>query len=165
MKKIVFVLAIASVAFVSCKKGEDASSKINADNVTTQSEPSAVTNPVSNNGTTPDASAVSNKDGVPVATFKKAEHDFGTVKKGSKNETEFEITNTGNADLVIINASATCGCTVPDYPKTPIKPGDTAKIKVAFSANSAGAQSKTVTLTTNTANSTELLTIKANVEE
>jgi len=165
MKKIVFALAIASVAFVSCKKGEDASSKINADNVATPSEVSGVTTPTSTDASTTEVNAASNKDGVAVAEFNKSEHDFGTVKKGSKNETEFIVTNNGNADLVIINASATCGCTVPDYPKTPIKPGSSAPIKVAFSANSAGAQSKTVTLTTNTATGSELLTVKANVEE
>jgi len=163
MKKIIYVLTIASIAFVSCKKGEDASSKINSENVTS-SDSSVAEAAVSDSGMGNNTQEVS-KDGAPIATFKKAEHDFGTVKKGSKNETEFEVTNTGNADLVIINASASCGCTVPDYQKTPIKPGESSKIKVVFSANSPGMQSKTVTLTTNTSNSTELLTVSANVVE
>lgn len=159
MKKIVFTLALATIAFVSCKKNEDASSKINSENVTTQNE---VTTEANTNET---VSTETVQDGTPVASFDKTEHDFGTIKKGSRNETEFKISNTGNTDLVIINASASCGCTVPDYPKTPIKPGDSANIKVAFNASSTGNQSKTVTLTTNTATGTELLTIKANVEE
>lgn len=163
MKKIVYLLTIASVAFVSCKK-EDASSKINSENVTTQVANTVnAVEPVAETANT--TNSPSNKDGFPVATFDKVEHDFGDVKKGSRSETEFEITNTGVADLVIINASATCGCTVPDYQKTPIKPGETSKIKVAFSANSVGSQNKTVTLTTNTENSTELLRVKANVQE
>ena len=159
MKKIVFALTIASVAFVSCKKGEDASSKINSDSIAT--ETTAVPSETTENTTSTEVS----KDGTPVASFNKGEHDFGTIKKGTKNDTEFIVTNTGNADLVIINASASCGCTVPDYPKTPIKPGESAPIKVSFNANNPGAQSKTVTLTTNTATGSEIVTIKANVEE
>lgn len=167
MKKIVFALAIASVAFVSCKKNEDASSKINSENPTAQSEvaPEAQTNTVTQEGQVEQTPVASSKDGTAVANFNKKEHDFGTVKKGTKNETEFIITNNGDTDLVIINANASCGCTVPDYPKTPIKPGSSAPIKVAFNANSPGTQSKTVTLTTNTATGSELLTIKANVVE
>lgn len=162
MKKIVFALAIASIAFVSCKKGEDASSKINSESV----ENTSATEGAPQTETTATDNVVSDsKDGMPIATFNKTEQDFGNVKKGSRNETEFEVKNTGNADLVIINASASCGCTVPDYPKTPIKPGQSAPIKVAFNANSVGAQNKTVTLTTNTATGSELLTVKANVEE
>lgn len=166
MKKIVFALAIASVAFVSCKKGEDASSKINSENTVSQSE---VTSEAPVNNANPEGqtetSVAASKDGTPVAKFNKTEHDFGTIKKGTKNETEFIVTNNGNADLVIINASASCGCTVPDYPKTPIKPGSSAPIKVAFNANTPGIQNKNVTLTTNTATGSEILTVKANVEE
>jgi len=166
MKKIVFLLAIASVAFVSCKKGEDASSKINSENPATQNQVASETtvNTPTIEGQTGTPVAAS-KDGTPVAKFDKTEHDFGTIKKGTKNETEFIVTNNGNADLVIINASASCGCTVPDYPKKPIKPGDSAPIKVAFNANTAGAQNKNVTLTTNTATGSEILVVKANVEE
>ena len=166
MKKIVFALAIASVAFVSCKKSEDASSKISSENPATQNEvaPEASATTTTVDGQV-ETAVTASKDGTPVAKFNKTEHDFGTIKKGTKNETEFIVTNNGNADLVIINASASCGCTVPDYPKTPIKPGSSAPIKVAFNANTAGAQNKNVTLTTNTANGKEILTVKANVEE
>lgn len=68
-------------------------------------------------------------------------------------------------DLVIINASATCGCTVPEKPEAPIKPGETAKMKVVFSASALGLQSKNVTLTTNTEAGSEMLTVRANVIE
>ena len=95
----------------------------------------------------------------------KEEHDFGDLKKGEKAETEFTITNTGDADLVIIDARATCGCTVPQKPEQPIKPGQSDKIKVAFSATSVGMQNKQVTLTTNTEEGTKVLRIKANVTE
>ncbi len=99
---------------------------------------------------------------MPVITFDKSSHDFGTINEGDKVETDFTFTNTGNSDLIITNATGSCGCTVPDYPKnTPIAPGATGVIKVKFdSANKPNNQTKTVTLTTNTAQGREVLTIK-----
>ena len=79
-------------------------------------------------------------------------------------ETVFSFTNTGEADLVISNAKGSCGCTVPEYPKQPIAPGEKAYIKVSFSPKGKnGMQNKTVTLTTNTAKGMEMLTVKANI--
>lgn len=101
---------------------------------------------------------------LPVLAFDKTEHDFGVINEGDKVTTEFTVTNSGEADLVIINAQASCGCTVPDYKKEPIKPGESTPIKVTFDSNGKpGQQQKTITLTTNTANGKEICTIKANV--
>ncbi|KIX21776.1 hypothetical protein SY27_06705 [Flavobacterium sp. 316] len=101
---------------------------------------------------------------LPKVEFDKADHDFGTIKSGDKVSTEFIVKNIGESDLIISNAEATCGCTVPDYPKQPLKPGETAPIKVTFdSSGKSGQQSKTVTLTTNTESGKETFTIKANV--
>ncbi|MDY0090804.1 MAG: DUF1573 domain-containing protein [Flavobacteriaceae bacterium] len=100
----------------------------------------------------------------PVMIFDKKEHDFGNINDGDKVETTFTVSNAGEADLVITNASGTCGCTVPDYPKQPIKPGSTAKIKVSFdSSGKPGMQQKSVNITANTERGTDVLTIKANV--
>lgn len=142
MRKLVFFAATLSLAVVSCKK-EDASSKIENSAATENAE----------------------TKGFAVAKFDKTEHNFGDLKKGQKATTEFTITNTGTSDLVIVDAHASCGCTVPEYPKTPIKPGESAPIEVVFSANSVGMQNKTVTIKANTENTNELLTIKANVTE
>ena len=51
----------------------------------------------------------------PVITFKETEFDFGDIKQGEKVEHTFEFTNTGEADLLIITARASCGCTVPEF--------------------------------------------------
>ena len=103
---------------------------------------------------------------MPKVQLNKMEHDFGTITEGAVVETEFMVTNLGESDLIISNASASCGCTVPDYPKQPLKPGETAPIKVSFnSAGKSGMQNKTVTLTTNTENGKETFSIKANVEK
>ncbi|RTL13809.1 MAG: DUF1573 domain-containing protein [Flavobacteriaceae bacterium] len=92
-------------------------------------------------------------------------HDFGTITEGDVVETEFIVKNTGETDLIISDAKGSCGCTVPEPPKDPIKPGDSAPIKVSFdSKNKPGEQEKTVTLTTNTENGHETFKIKANVK-
>ena len=97
--------------------------------------------------------------------FDKTEHDFGNIMQGDKVETVFTFTNNGEADLVITSAKGSCGCTVPEYPKTPIKPGASDKIKVSFnSAGKNGNQQKTVTIATNSATGKETLTIKANIK-
>ncbi len=105
----------------------------------------------------------STKNEYPTIEFNKTVHDFGNVENGEAVFTEFELTNTGNADLIIINAFASCGCTVPEYQKTPIAPGEKSILKVRFQQSAQGQQQKTVTLVTNTQKGEELLTIKANV--
>ena len=79
-------------------------------------------------------------------------YDFGEVKDGEIVEVDFNFTNTGKSDLVIYDASASCGCTVPEYPQNiNIKPGQREKLKVRFdTSNKPGKQMKSVTLTTNT---------------
>lgn len=123
----------------------------------------AMTNPVQQ---TPESNQVTKPvDGkYPKVQLNKVEHDFGTIKSGEKVETVFMVTNIGAADLIILDAKGSCGCTVPNPPKEPIKPGNSAPINVTFdSTGKTGQQSKTVTLTTNTEAGTENFTIKANV--
>jgi hypothetical protein len=100
----------------------------------------------------------------PIVKLDKEVHDFGTINEGDKVETEFVVTNAGEVDLIISDAKGSCGCTVPEPPKEPIKPGASAPIKVTFDSNGKpGAQKKTVTLTTNTEKGYETFEIKANV--
>ena len=98
----------------------------------------------------------------PIMTFLTKEHDFGAIEQGDKVAVLFRFTNTGKANLVINNVFTSCGCTIPEYPKEPIKPGESSKIKVLFnSAGKHGLQLKTITITTNTANKSEKLVIKS----
>lgn len=65
--------------------------------------------------------------------FDKTSHDFGIfTESNSKVTCTFTFTNTGNQLLVIHQAIASCGCTVPEYPKEPIKPGESGKIVVTY---------------------------------
>jgi len=145
------IAGFSALGLVACNTKEDASSRIQ--------DGAVVEN------TAGDVASTATQTGFPVISFNETTHDFGDLKRGSSAEVEFEITNEGDADLVIINASASCGCTVPEKPEAPIQPGETAKMKVVFSATSAGLQSKNVTLTTNTEAGSEILTVKANVIE
>ena len=102
----------------------------------------------------------------PRISFEKTEHDFGEIMEGEKVEYGFKFTNTGNKDLVITSHTTTCGCTVPEYPKGAIAPGEGGVIKVAFnSKGKEGRNNKTITISTNASDRDVALTIKANVIE
>ena len=69
--------------------------------------------------------------------FDKLTHNFGTFsEKDPVVSCVFTFTNVGDAPLVINQAVASCGCTVPEYTKTPIKPGEKGEIMVTY--NGAG---------------------------
>ena len=78
-------------------------------------------------------------------------HDFGEVPEGPAAEYVFEFKNVGNEPLIIQNANASCGCTTPEWPKEPILPGKTGKIKVSFNTAGRGGQpfDKSIFLTSN----------------
>lgn len=98
-------------------------------------------------------------------SFDKDVHDYGNVKQGGNGECEFKFTNTGTEPLIISDAKGSCGCTVPEWPKTPIKPGETASIKVKYDTKRVGPINKTVTVTSNaTTEPTKTLRIKGTVE-
>ena len=76
--------------------------------------------------------------------------DFGKVTDGEIVEYSYRFKNTGNHPLIISNAVASCGCTVPEKPEAPIKPGETGYIKVKFNSEGrVGQAHKTVTITSN----------------
>lgn len=81
-----------------------------------------------------------------IAKFNTDSHDFGKIKQGTPVSHYFELTNISDKPIVIENAWSSCGCTVPEYPKEPIGAGETVKIKVQYSAASAGHFEKDVFL-------------------
>ena len=83
---------------------------------------------------------------------------------GEKIEYAFKFTNTGKTDLIVTNATATCGCTIPSYPKEPIKPGSSGLIRVLFdSKGKTGVQQKAITITANTNPNTKTIYISGEV--
>lgn len=142
MKKIVLTISlIALLAFTSCK--EEASKKISSSNV----EVAAQRDEASKS--------------LPVMSFTKSEHDFGSIVQGTPQETVFTFTNTGNAPLIITDAKSSCGCTVPEKPTGPIAPGDTGELKVRFNGSGQNQVTKTITVTANTVKGSEIIRIKA----
>ena len=97
--------------------------------------------------------------------FKKEVHDYGTVMQNGDGKCEFAFTNTGDEPLIIKSARGSCNCTVPQWPKEPIKPGETGIIKVEYGTHRVGPINKTVTVSTNsTDNPTVVLRIKGVVK-
>ena len=86
-----------------------------------------------------------------IMEFENPEFDFGKIRSGEKVSHVFKFTNTGAYPLIISNAKASCGCTVPFYPKVPVMPGESSELEVAFDARGKqGLQRKSVTITANT---------------
>jgi hypothetical protein len=141
MKKILLVLPLAFLA--SCNSAVD---RIES----TSSEQTEVNNAMS--------------EELPVMTFEEMFHDFGDVSEGQVVNHTFKFKNEGEGPLIISNAQGSCGCTVPQWPRQPIAPGETGEIKVSFNSQGrAGKQDKRVTLTTNAMPQTTVLNITSMV--
>lgn len=105
------------------------------------------------------------QDAKPIISFEKKIHDFGPIQenKGAVSYT-FQFTNTGKQPLVIHNVNASCGCTTPDWTRTPIQPGGKGTVKATFDPrNRPGNFNKSITITSNASNATEILRITGNV--
>ena len=101
---------------------------------------------------------------MPKIVFDEELHDFGRLSAGENISYSFHFRNTGDADLVISSASATCGCTVADYPKGRIAPGEEGYVTVTFkSAGKSGQQFQEVIVVTNAQPSRVRLKITAQV--
>ena len=90
--------------------------------------------------------------------------DYGTIAHNADGKREFVFVNNGNKPLIITNTQATCGCTIPSYPKEPIAPGAKGVIGVKYATDRIGAFTKSITITSNAAGQpTKTLTIKGTV--
>jgi len=129
---------------------------------TTTKAPAAATTSATDKG----ASSISNTATTSGAKieFEKDFHDYGDVKYGADGTCTFEFKNTGNAPLIISEAHGSCGCTVPEWPKEPINPGQKAQLKVKYDTTRIGAINKTVTVTSNAVNEpSKVVSIKGTV--
>ncbi len=164
MKKILFLFTLSFLVLMSCKNETStttaevpqpsvpASTTTAANPTATPSEPAVPAGPITN------------------IKFDQTEFDFGTVMEGEKVVHVYKFTNTGNEPLIISNAKGSCGCTVPQWPREPIAPGEKGEIKVQFDTKNkgkvgGGLQSKRVTITANTDPVNSYLTIKGKVDK
>ncbi|MDP4655842.1 MAG: DUF1573 domain-containing protein [Algoriphagus sp.] len=110
------------------------------------------------------ANQVQAQETVPVISFKENSIDFGDIVQGQKVEHTFVLTNTGKQPLIISNVAATCGCTVPSWPKEPVAPGKSAEIKVSFnSTGKVGKQNSVVRIYSNASEPIEKVSLISNV--
>lgn len=145
MKKSILLSALCvAFAFTSCK--DNAADKVNEENVVSAADRDA--------------------ESVKYATmsFEETEFDFGDIQRGDHVEHLFAFKNTGDAPLVIVDAKSSCGCTVPEYTKDPIAPGQNGTLLVKFDGSGQNQVNKTITVTANTEKGAERLTIKAFVK-
>ena len=149
LKLPLFISLIALLIIAGCKSGgQNGQETISAD---------VVNNPNS-------ASGAGKTGSLPVIQFEELEHDFGRIIEGETVSYTFKFTNTGKSDLIIAEVTTSCGCTVPSYPKTPIRPGEGGVVKVAFNSNGKrGFQSKNIMVASNTQPNTTVVRIKAQV--
>ena len=153
-RNLIILTYLLCIVGVSCKNEKNSNMPDNAIN------PSVIDNPAT-------ASSTKKKeDNVPVFKFDNDIHDFGKMVEGEKVSFAFRFKNVGKGDLVIRAAQGSCGCTVPEYPKEPVKPGIEGIINVTFDSDGKeGFQEKTITLISNTMPNTYVLTITGNVEK
>ena len=169
MKKLGFLFALAMVAMIACKN--DASTA--EEPTLTPTPPTSAANvntPVPTANPLPDSEPAVPAGPITTISFEEMEYDFGMVMEGEKVVHEYAFTNTGDEPLIISNAKGSCGCTVPDWPREPIAPGESGVIKVQFDSKNkgkvgGGLQSKRVTITANTDPVNTYLQIKGKVDK
>lgn len=149
MKINLLAISLGALLLLACGESEQAETLDSA----------IISNPISADG-----DKEVDPDKLPKMTFEKEFHDFGKITAGEKVTYSFKFTNTGKSDLIISTAAGSCGCTVPEFPKEPIKPGKTGYIKVQFNSEGrSGIQEKQVTIIANTIPNTNELKIKSEV--
>jgi Protein of unknown function (DUF1573) len=165
MKTKLILVVIAALALTACKD-RDAEKKIAAlearlNQMEGKNTPAANPNPTASK---PVEAEVKPEGPLPILLFEEMEYDFGNIKEGDKVTHVYKFKNTGEVPLIIQDAKPSCGCTAPDWTKTPIPPGEEGFVKAEFDSNGKpGAQNKTITVTANTWPKTSQLRFKAMV--
>lgn len=168
MKKnisILFMVAASMVLLPSCKDKAAEKRIAELESRLAQLETSKVSSPAALPTAEAPAAADEKPEGpVPVAEYETTDHDFGTISEGQKVVHTYNLKNTGQAPMIIQSAQPSCGCTAPDWTKTPIPVGGTGFVKAEFDSNGKpGIQNKTITVTANTWPKTTTLRFKAMV--
>ncbi len=160
MKKLLMV-AMVALGFAACQSGTESSPEKSIDEI--KAEGRITNSDIIRNPVTADEPT----DTVNVAkmVFDQELYNFGEVDEGDIVKHTFTFTNSGKQPLLISNARSTCGCTVPQWPREPIAPGEKGEIKVEFNTkNKKNAQTKPITITANTYPATTKVSLKGFVK-
>ena len=157
------ILAALTLGFASCNEGGNTAVESKPMTSSDKAAPSAPAVNAKPQAFDPAKDAAQAPAGPTTSmVFDTYEHDFGTLDEGDAVTHVFSFTNTGSEPLLLEKCKGSCGCTVPQCPKTPIAPGAQGEIEVKF--NSKGKknnQTKTVTINANTDPAQTILKIKA----
>jgi Protein of unknown function (DUF1573) len=148
MKKLLnrtfFSGAALALGLLGCQNDPNAAGKSVEEIKTDGKISTIIRSPISADGTV-DSVNVAKMD------FEETVFDFGEVDAGAVIKHEFKFVNNGKIPLTIQNAHSTCGCTIPDWPKEVIAPGEGGVIKVEFDTKGKSEfQEKPVIITANT---------------
>ncbi len=168
MNKIsISTLAAALFFLAACNSGGGENTQEPAENqMQTQEAPQIDPGTVNNPMTAEQPEADPNDPTLPVLSFESDNFEFpGTIMEGERVRHSFKFTNTGKSDLIISDASAPCGCTIPSYSKEPIAPGESGKIDVEYNSENRGGgrHEKSVRVTSNAIPKVKELRIVVNV--
>lgn len=96
--------------------------------------------------------------------FEKETHDFGSIPQNKPASYDFKFSNTGDAPIILTEVKPSCGCSVAEYTRTPIKPGESGTITVTYNAAAKGPFTKQFTVKSNTKTPIKTLTVKGSVD-
>ncbi len=139
MQKSIYTICLVSLAWtlVSCGGNTDESE--------TTADPVNIINPYTKDGV--DSSIIEDMGRL---VFADTVHDFGNISEGEVVEWDVEYTNEGSGPVVIQSATASCGCTVPEYSREPLAPGESGSMTIKFdSQEKHGRVEKEVNIQTN----------------
>jgi hypothetical protein len=169
MRKLIYFSFLFSVLFLaSCKSDKEGSDGTSESLTVSNSDQTAQTDNTA-------SQIINNEEQEPLGPLTKIKfqndtYDYGKVMEGKLVEHDYVFTNDGNEPLILKNVKASCGCTIPSWPREPIAPGESGKIHAAFDSSGRGAvggavQSKTITVTGNFEGGTVQLTLKGLVDK
>ncbi len=92
-------------------------------------------------------------------------HDFGTIPQGTPVEHKFEFTNAGKEPIIISNVQKTCGCTVTDWTKEPVMPGQKGFVSAQYNAAKEGPFTKAITVQSDAKTTSVKLYFKGTVQK
>jgi hypothetical protein len=100
----------------------------------------------------------------PEIEFDKLVHDYGTMEQHGDGKCEFKFTNTGKEPLILSNVRSSCGCTVPEWPRQPVLPGQSEVINVKYDTKRIGMINKSIHVYSNAKTSPVTLKITGKID-